>query len=239
MIVTRIGVEDLIRFYQQHYRPNGAVLVVVGDLDPERALDRIAGAFERIPSGAGQTLRTSIVEPRQSGRRDFTIGETDGVARGLFGWRTVARGHVDVAGARRPGRSALLRATVAALAVAGGRRTDAATWVEASHAAAQRAGQLFIQLEADAGIDPIEIEKLIRDGVAPPCRARAHARGAVAVAPPPRSGLAMGTGRPGWSRCWSGQRRALGRLAELAGRTSRGDGRRRRRGASGRRHLPQ
>ena len=38
-----------------------------------------------------------------------------------------------------------------------------ATWVEASHAAAQRAGQFFIQLEADAGIDPTEIEKRIRD----------------------------------------------------------------------------
>ncbi len=32
-----------------------------------------------------------------------------------------------------------------------------------SHAAAQRAGQLFIQLEADAAIDPTEIEKRIRD----------------------------------------------------------------------------
>src|SRR5262249_23716113 len=35
---------------------------------------------------------------------------------------------------------------------------NSATWVEAAHAAAQRAGQFFIQLEADAGVDPASLE---------------------------------------------------------------------------------
>src|SRR5262245_13985758 len=42
---ARVGVDDLTRFYQVNYRPDGAVLVVVGEVEPERALDRIADAF--------------------------------------------------------------------------------------------------------------------------------------------------------------------------------------------------
>ena len=40
--IARISVDDLTTFYREHYRPDGAVLVVVGDVDPEPALDRIA-----------------------------------------------------------------------------------------------------------------------------------------------------------------------------------------------------
>ncbi len=36
-----------------------------------------------------------ISEPAQVGRRDFTLNEPDSVARGLFGWHTVPRGHPD------------------------------------------------------------------------------------------------------------------------------------------------
>ena len=48
------------------------------------------------PARSGRD-RPSVVEPRQSGRRDFSLAEPDGVARGLLGWRTVPRGHADVA----------------------------------------------------------------------------------------------------------------------------------------------
>ena len=138
--IGRIGVEDLIQYYREHYRPNEAVLVVVGDVDPDRALDRIAVAFERNPAGDVPASRPTIVEPRQSGRRDFMMAETDGVARGLFGWRTVSRGHADVPG--------LLRSWPICSASGDGRGSGSrwsrkigpATWVEASHAAAQPPG---------------------------------------------------------------------------------------------------
>src|SRR5262245_53949564 len=35
------SVDDLTAFYRARYRPDGAVLVIVGALDPERALDRV------------------------------------------------------------------------------------------------------------------------------------------------------------------------------------------------------
>ena len=158
---ARIAIADLTSFYREHYRPDGAVLVVVGDVHPERTLDRIAESFERIPTGSDPRRRTEIVEPRQSGRRDFAMVETDGVARGVFGWRTVPRGHVDTAALDVLAdllccgrRSRLWRSLVEA--------DGAATWVEASHSAAQRAGQFFIQLEADPEDDPADLEERIR-----------------------------------------------------------------------------
>ena len=43
------GADDLRAFYQAHYRPDGAVLVVVGDLDPDAALDRIPAISRMCP----------------------------------------------------------------------------------------------------------------------------------------------------------------------------------------------
>ena len=130
--------------------------------DPERALDRIAESFGRIPAGPGPRRRPDIVEPRQSGRRDFTMIEADGVARGVLGWRTVPRGHVDTP-----------RSTSSPICSRCGRRSrlwqslveadGAATWVEASHAASQRAGQFLIQLEADPDAVPADLERRIRE----------------------------------------------------------------------------
>ena len=159
---ARIGADDLERFYRRHYRPDGAVLVVVGDVEPERALDRIAAVFGGIPPGAAVRARPSAVEPRQSGRRDFDLLEPDGVARGLLGWRTVPRGHADVAALDvlsdllSCGRRSRLWHTLV-------ETTGLATWVEATHATAQRGGQLLIQLEADPAASRAAIERCIRE----------------------------------------------------------------------------
>ena len=41
--LERITTADLKSFYREHYRPDGAVLVIVGDVDPDRALDGFRG----------------------------------------------------------------------------------------------------------------------------------------------------------------------------------------------------
>jgi zinc protease len=158
---ARIGIDDLTQFYQAHYRPDGAVLIVVGDLEAEAALDRIAESFAGIPPGRGPRPHVTVVEPRQAGRREFVLGGPEAVARGLFGWRTVPRGHVDAAALE-----------VLADLLCCGRRSrlwqslvesdGAAVWVEAAHAAAQRGGQFFIQLEADDASDTAALAERIR-----------------------------------------------------------------------------
>ena len=158
--IARISAGDLSAFYQAHYRPDGAVVVVAGDVDPEMALDKIASHFANVPAGEPPRPGPPIIEPRQSGRRSFVLTDSESAARALLGWRTVPRAHRDV--------SAL---DVLADVLCGGRRsrlwqalveTDKiVTWIETAHAAAHRAGQFFIQLDAAAGVELAAIEERI------------------------------------------------------------------------------
>ena len=112
-------------FYQAHYRPDGAVLVVVGDVEPERGPrpDRrpLRGrAGGRVAACRGRT----VVEPRQSGRRDFVLVRAGVGGAGPPRLAHRAAGPSRRAGSRRPRRPALLRPAVAALAVPGRDRQD-------------------------------------------------------------------------------------------------------------------
>jgi zinc protease len=158
--IARISGDDLTTFYQAHYRPTGAVLVVVGDVDSGAALDKIATLFDDVPAGEAPAPRPAIIEPDQSGRRGFVVADSESAARSLLGWRTVPRAHPDVP-----------VLDVLADLLCGGRRSrlwqslveteKTATYVETAHSAAHRAGQFFIQLEATPGADLSAIEQRI------------------------------------------------------------------------------
>ncbi len=155
--LARIGLDDLSAFYREHYRPDGAVLVVVGNVDPDRALDRIESCYSGIVPGGRPRAERTVDEPRQAGRRGFELIEPESVARGLFGWHTVPMGHPDA-----PALDVL-----SDLLTCGRRsrlwdrlveRGRLATWVDASEEGARRAGQFLIQVEASPGADPKAIE---------------------------------------------------------------------------------
>lgn len=44
--------EDALTFFDRFYRPNNAALAIVGDIDPDRALEDVARYFEEIPAAA-------------------------------------------------------------------------------------------------------------------------------------------------------------------------------------------
>jgi zinc protease len=151
--------DDLKAFYDRHYRPDGAVLVIVGDVEPDSAFDAVAASFGDIPPGA--PLSEPVwTEPRQTGRRDFTLVDSELMARGLFGWHSVPRGHPD--GPALDVLSDLLtcgrRARLWSALVEHGR---IATWVDAAQDGARRAGQLVLQVEAAPDIPPAKIEEAI------------------------------------------------------------------------------
>lgn len=156
--LRRTTVTDLMDFYREFYRPDGAVLVIVGDLDPQRTLDRVESHFGSLPRGSKPRRETPPAEPPQTGRRDFTLTESDAVARGLLGWHSVSRDHPD-----NPALSVL-----ADLLSCGRRsrlwdrlveRDRLATWVDASQEGARLAGQFLIQIEATPGADRSRIEE--------------------------------------------------------------------------------
>jgi zinc protease len=163
--LARIDIGDLKSFYRQHYRPDGAVLVIVGDVDANQALDASEARFEQLDRGELRNPPPTVDEPRQIGRRDFSLIEPESVARGIFGWHTVALGHPD--GPALDVLSDLLTC---------GRRSrlwdqlveqqKLATWVETGQEGARRAGQFLLQVEAVPGAEPERIDRVIGEVIA-------------------------------------------------------------------------
>jgi zinc protease len=60
---------DVVAFHETYYRPDNAVLVVVGDLDPAQTNGWIDHYFGRIPRPHEPIPRVAAVEPAQAGER--------------------------------------------------------------------------------------------------------------------------------------------------------------------------
>jgi zinc protease len=64
--------DDVVAFHATFYRPDNAVLVVVGDFDPAQANVWIDKYFGRVPRPAAPIPRVAAVEPPQTAERTFT-----------------------------------------------------------------------------------------------------------------------------------------------------------------------
>ena len=64
--------DDLYSYYRRYYVPNNATLVVVGDVETDAALRRVAHYFGGIKPGA-EVPRLRTIEPEQTGERRLTI----------------------------------------------------------------------------------------------------------------------------------------------------------------------
>ncbi|MDR3637227.1 MAG: insulinase family protein, partial [Isosphaeraceae bacterium] len=124
------------------------------------ALAQVAAHFEHLPRGDRPRPAPAWNEPRQTGRRDFTLAESESVARGLLGWHTVPRGHPDgpaldvLSDMLTCGRSSRLWDALI-------EQEHLVTWVDAAQEGARRAGQFLIQVEAAPGVEPLRLERSI------------------------------------------------------------------------------
>ncbi len=67
--IARIDPGELRAFYDLYYRPNNAVLVVVGDIRPADLLERIRALFGPIPRGPMPPAVTAVEPPQRTERR--------------------------------------------------------------------------------------------------------------------------------------------------------------------------
>jgi len=65
--------EKLQCFYNHYYRPNNAVLMVIGDIELKTVLKEIADNFSHLEPEPSVETRPIIVEPKQEGTRRFAI----------------------------------------------------------------------------------------------------------------------------------------------------------------------
>ena len=70
--IRRIDAAELRAFYDLYYRPNNAILVVVGDVQSARILDRVRHVFGPVPRGP-EPPRVTAVEPPQIDERRLWI----------------------------------------------------------------------------------------------------------------------------------------------------------------------
>jgi zinc protease len=81
--------DDLYSHYRQHYIPNNATLVVVGDVDVDDALRRVEHKFGCIPS-APDPRRVTMVEPPQVGERRVVVERPGTTAYLKVAWHAPA-----------------------------------------------------------------------------------------------------------------------------------------------------
>ncbi len=92
--LERITVEQVRSYYDRYYRPENAVIVAVGEFDPDMMLAAIERHFAAIPRGKSVDLRVPS-EPEQTGQRRLVLrrsGRNDYI---LIGWHTPASRHQD------------------------------------------------------------------------------------------------------------------------------------------------
>jgi zinc protease len=94
--LRRLTRDDLVRFYRNFYRPSNTVLVVVGDVEPERAFDEIARLYGDLEAGVPQRT-PGPDEKRDPGFRYRDLAGDIAQAQLAIGWRTPGTLHADAA----------------------------------------------------------------------------------------------------------------------------------------------
>jgi len=61
--------DDLYNYYKAHYSPDNAVLVIVGDVNPDEMIKKITHSFGNIQPGPPKIKVISFTEPEQKGER--------------------------------------------------------------------------------------------------------------------------------------------------------------------------
>ena len=65
------SLDDVVAFHATYYRPDNAILVVAGDLEPERALEWVERYFGAIATPPSAIPRVTAVEPEQTAERTY------------------------------------------------------------------------------------------------------------------------------------------------------------------------
>ena len=93
--LLQITRDDLYRHYRTYYQPANAVLVIVGDIDPDEALTAVEQRFAGLPSSDPPPL-LRVREPEQWAERRVTVRRPAPTPQLLMAWRVPEATHPDV-----------------------------------------------------------------------------------------------------------------------------------------------
>lgn len=71
--MKQLNLADAVAFYNQHYEPNNAILVVAGDVTADEVRDLAGQTYGKVPRGPDLPPRIRPQEPHQDTRRTVTL----------------------------------------------------------------------------------------------------------------------------------------------------------------------
>lgn len=92
--IRAIDLGAVRRFYRTFYAPNNATIVVVGDVDEDRLLALVEGAYGGIPA-ADLVRPEAPLEPEQTAERRTRFFKPTQAVRLAMGWKAPAMNHPD------------------------------------------------------------------------------------------------------------------------------------------------
>ena len=73
--MEQLNREEAIDFYKRYYAPNNAILVVAGDVEPEKVRELAEKTYGKVPRGPALPPRERPTEPRQKTKRTVTMAD--------------------------------------------------------------------------------------------------------------------------------------------------------------------
>ncbi|MDA1184862.1 MAG: pitrilysin family protein [Acidobacteria bacterium] len=95
--IEAVTAEKLADFYRRYYRPDNAVLIVAGRMDPSNTLAMIAETLGAIPSPDVPVEPTYTLEPPQDGERTVHLRRVGSGQNLMIAYHTPAMAHPDAA----------------------------------------------------------------------------------------------------------------------------------------------
>ncbi|MFN3480901.1 MAG: M16 family metallopeptidase [Thermodesulfovibrionales bacterium] len=94
--LSNIKVDDLREFYEAHYRPNNAFIVIAGDIKPDDILEKIKSAFGKKAGSVSKPLTKDVtVEPQQKGEKRLILKKEAELPYILIAYHTPSIPHED------------------------------------------------------------------------------------------------------------------------------------------------
>jgi zinc protease len=162
--VESVARSTVIGFYDRHYMPNNAILVVVGAVKAEEVVAAAAEAFREVAAGPAPPP-VAEVEPPQRGEKRVVLPEDTDTPRVLAAWHTCRMGDdddyvLDVASTiLGGGRSSRLHQR---LVERDRTCTDVSVWNETR----KYPGRFKVWCEGQQGADPRAVEAAVHEEIA-------------------------------------------------------------------------
>jgi len=96
--VERVTAETIRRFYDTYYHPDNATVLVVGDMDEEKALAEVERGFGGLPPATAAFPEPTNRESEQRGERRFQVHRAGEVGCLALNWHIPNALHPDLAG---------------------------------------------------------------------------------------------------------------------------------------------